>query len=416
MRLEQLLALHQLGLGSAASEQEIKRAYAERIKDCNPETDAETWMQLHNAYKLALSALKDGVQTSAVVISPPEPPPPAPPKEAEIVSEFDELFDEMDELAQDAGRWEVQYQQQQEMVLRSIRAAEKARRRELEAERRAREQAEHERIAKRVKRSVARLRRRAIWKMLDEEELNGLLYSPDFQAISGESWCIELLYPLLQRSVYDRRLTREAQVALSLRLAELSRHNYPDRPNISSRLPQILAKARAAAEEKAKKRRTGLGLLALALLFAIAYLPDLFPSDVSYAKKAKLYGDLTVEECISTFSGSSGFWHETGDTIAVQAGSRDRRVDAVFTLDEEKAAKGCLERLVSNSGLSSRKVYVLSFRVGDYACKSANDLDDFGLDVTMEKQGIMIRLPWKPGAGEKAREFMINILTENSAA
>ena len=41
MRYDQVYAFLQLGLSPGADEQAIKRAYAQKIKNCNPETDAE---------------------------------------------------------------------------------------------------------------------------------------------------------------------------------------------------------------------------------------------------------------------------------------------------------------------------------------------------------------------------------------
>ncbi len=59
MTYEQIKAFTVLGLPPDAGEMEIKRAYARKLKTCNPETNPEAWMSLHDAYEKALTASKE---------------------------------------------------------------------------------------------------------------------------------------------------------------------------------------------------------------------------------------------------------------------------------------------------------------------------------------------------------------------
>ena len=43
-----------LGLQSGAEERDIKRRYAQLVKNCRPEDDPAAWQQLHDAYEQAL--------------------------------------------------------------------------------------------------------------------------------------------------------------------------------------------------------------------------------------------------------------------------------------------------------------------------------------------------------------------------
>lgn len=113
MNYDQVLALLHLGLPPGADEQAIKHAYAKRLNDCSPETDAEAWMQLHNAYKIVLSSLtdaKDPPSFDCIVELPPlnSPEHLFAAENEDGKSEFDELFDEMENLAEFARQQEEQ--------------------------------------------------------------------------------------------------------------------------------------------------------------------------------------------------------------------------------------------------------------------------------------------------------------------
>ena len=88
-----------LSIQGNASPEEIKKAYAEKVKACNPETDPEGWMRLHEAYKLLLSLAESPKKS---------PPPPSGPETPTTTKkhreepdkksgEFNELFEHLDE-------------------------------------------------------------------------------------------------------------------------------------------------------------------------------------------------------------------------------------------------------------------------------------------------------------------------------
>ena len=88
-----------LSIQGNASPEEIKKAYAEKVKTCNPETDPEGWMRLHEAYKLLLSSAESQKNSSPL---PPRPETPTTTKKHrgepdKKSGEYDELFEHLDE-------------------------------------------------------------------------------------------------------------------------------------------------------------------------------------------------------------------------------------------------------------------------------------------------------------------------------
>ena len=78
-----------------AAAEEIKKAYAEKVKACNPETDPEGWMRLHEAYKLLLFRTE---RTGAVSPKPETPPTEEGRQGADKEDgEFDGIFEGLDE-------------------------------------------------------------------------------------------------------------------------------------------------------------------------------------------------------------------------------------------------------------------------------------------------------------------------------
>lgn len=47
-----------LGLQPGAEERDIKRRYAQLVKNCRPEDDPAAWQQLHDAYEQAVMTTK----------------------------------------------------------------------------------------------------------------------------------------------------------------------------------------------------------------------------------------------------------------------------------------------------------------------------------------------------------------------
>ena len=88
-----------LSIQGNASPEEIKKAYAEKVRACNPETDPEGWMRLHEAYKLLLSSAEKPEFPSPL---PPRPETPTTTKKHrgepdKKSGEYDELFEHLDE-------------------------------------------------------------------------------------------------------------------------------------------------------------------------------------------------------------------------------------------------------------------------------------------------------------------------------
>lgn len=396
MRYDQVHAFHQLGLSPGADEQAIKRAYAQKIKSCNPETDAENWMRLHNAYKLALSALQENDNTQDTeerIDVPPVKLPPMPVDSHEDDgSEFDSLFDNLENLAQDAALQEEQYQVEYKAAVRAAKSA------------------QAEKVRKPLEQRIHKLCRLTLRRKLESEDLKNLFQSPDFQTASGEAWCVELLYPLLQSGLYERKLTLEAKDALSLQLCELYQMQHPECPDAFALRSKLVADTRAQAEKMFKVQGRVCGWIIYLLLILLVYLPELYVSDIEYAQSASLYASLTMQECIRSFTRTDGYWRKEGDTIVVSAGDGDREIHAVFTLDEDKSNVNFPFPFYSKSGSRTRRVYVLSFQVGSYTCKGRNDLEDFGIDISRQEQGMgFFSIPWEPGSGDAAREFIRNM-------
>ena len=99
------MAFLALGLPYNASIADIKRAYAERLQYCSPETDPEGWMRLHNAYRAALRCRgAEAPETSG----PETQNSFAPPARdsggagAEPESPYQSMFDQIEALAADA--------------------------------------------------------------------------------------------------------------------------------------------------------------------------------------------------------------------------------------------------------------------------------------------------------------------------
>lgn len=394
MRYDQFNAFLQLGLSPGADEQTIKYAYAQKIKNCNPETDAENWMRLHDAYKLALSALQESSDTQCTdkrIDMPPLKQAPVDDHEDDG-SEFDRLFDNLENLAQNAVLQEEQYQREYKAAVRAAKRV------------------QAQKVRKPLEQQVRKLCRRAVRKKLESEDLKSLFLSPDFRSVSEEDWSTELLYPLLQPYVYTKCLTPEARTALSLKICELYQIQHPECPDAFAIMPKLVADTRAQAEKASKKQGRVWGWITYLLLILVVYLPDPYVSDIEYVQSANIYASLTIQECIRSFTGTDGYWRKEGDTIVVSAGDGDRSVHAAFTLDKEKSNASFPFPFYSKPGLWTRQVYVLSFQVGSFSCTGSLDLEDFGSDLSLRKQGIgFVRIPWEPGSGDASREFIHNM-------
>ena len=49
-----------LGIEPTSDKRLIKKAYAQKVKECHPEESPEEWQQLHEAYEAALKYAKGG--------------------------------------------------------------------------------------------------------------------------------------------------------------------------------------------------------------------------------------------------------------------------------------------------------------------------------------------------------------------
>ena len=109
MNMAQLAAFRFLGLTSDADEAAVRRAYAQRLKTCSPETDPQAWMRLHSAFKSALSVFELPASDRQGGGASPDEFDPEPQSGTEEDT-FQSLFDNIEQLAGEADEEERQRQ------------------------------------------------------------------------------------------------------------------------------------------------------------------------------------------------------------------------------------------------------------------------------------------------------------------
>ena len=155
MNMAQLAAFRFLGLTSDADEAAVRRAYAQRLKTCSPETAPQAWMRLHSAFKTALSVFELPASDRQGGGASPDEFDPEPQSGTEEDT-FQSLFDNIEQLAGEADEEE---RQRYEAHAQELREAED---RKLQT------------LCREVKGRVSRLVRRALFKHIEESDLQEL--------------------------------------------------------------------------------------------------------------------------------------------------------------------------------------------------------------------------------------------------
>ena len=378
MNMAQLAAFRFLGLTSDADEAAVRRAYAQRLKTCSPETDPQGWMRLHSAFKTALSVFELPASDRQGGGASPDEFDPEPQSGTEEDT-FQSLFDNIEQLAGEADEEE---RQRYEAHAQELREAED---RKLQA------------LCREVKGRVSRLVRRALFKHIEESDLQELFSCRAWRQIRETN--AERLRPEI-----DRLLARNKHMSLgAIRLLAMESGTWQSVQRFFQE--QQNASARKKSVQK-KNRRILWWVLAAIFLFGVfvpsglsgrtttynytsprvsPFVPHITPtipqlnpiprpqssptpafdrahpvSEVQNCVITVLVSDITLGECIAHYAEEDGTWSSEGERVAVSAGEGEREVYALFSLDSADSGEAVA---VLHPVNRSEPLYVLAFRI-----------------------------------------------------
>ncbi len=384
MSFAQWDAFRQLGLRSDADEATVRRAYAQRLKTCSPETDPQGWMRLHSAFKTALSAFDEAASSgqgggaSSQSFDPDL-------LQGEEENSYGELFGDIEHLAGEAEEEEERWREAHELELR-------------EAQDRKRQA-----LCQEIDQRVNRIVRQSHFRPVKEDALEELLSCRAWRLMREENRAY--LRPELERL----RARRGRMTPRAIGLFDKEDGNrqivLPDFHTWMSFQSKQNASDDKKREQKAN-RRILLWVLGAIFLFAVlvpsgqggrttsynytyphftplipsigSHVPRMSPipgalsspapafdrsnpvSEVQNSAVSVLLGDVTLGECIRTFAEEDGVWSSEGERVTVSAGKGEREFFAVFSLDSADSDEAVVTLHPSNR---SEPLYVLSFRI-----------------------------------------------------